>query len=258
MVSKTDGIVSEIKEAGREKVIAVAPAAGQGKAKGKDKDAMIEYLAPYPRVPLVKAGDLVVKGQILTDGSADLDEVFEYAGRAAVQEYIIAEASKIYELQGASVSRKHIEVVVKQMFSRVKITDAGDTDYSVGDVVEDWEFERAIKAAEAENKMAPKAEEIVLGIKESALSRRSFLSAASFEQTTKILINAALKGSLDRLRGLKENVILGRLIPAGTGFKGSKKKAFIDALYAARPVVDNSTRPSYAVRQSSERPTRSL
>ena len=90
----------------------------------------------------------------------------------------------------------------------------------------------------------------------SELSRRSFLSAASFEQTTKILITAALKGSLDRLRGLKENVILGRLIPAGTGFKGSKKKAFIDALQASRPVVDNSTRTTYAVRAPSDRTPR--
>jgi DNA-directed RNA polymerase subunit beta' len=259
-VSKTDGIISEIKESGREKIIVVAPAAGQGSGKGTKKkiDALIEYLAPYPRVPLVKEGDVVVKGQILTDGSADLDELFEYAGRAAVQEYIIAEAGKIYELQGASVSRKHLEVVVKQMFSRVKITDAGDTDYSVGDVVEDWEFERAINTAEAEGKMAPKAEEIVLGIKESALSRRSFLSAASFEQTTKILITAALKGSLDRLRGLKENVILGRLIPAGTGFKGSKKKAQVDALQASRSVVDNATRTTFAVRVPTDRPAKSL
>jgi DNA-directed RNA polymerase subunit beta' len=176
-----------------------------------------------------------VKGQILTDGSADIDELFEHAGRGAVQEYIIAEASKIYELQGASVSRKHLEVIVKQMFSRVKITDAGDTDYSVGDVIEDWEFEKAVKETEDAGKMPPKAKEIVLGIKESALSRRSFLSAASFEQTTKILINAALKGSLDRLRGLKENVILGRLIPAGTGFEGSEKFAAIKKLQAEQP-----------------------
>ncbi|HVW82633.1 MAG TPA: DNA-directed RNA polymerase subunit beta' [Candidatus Paceibacterota bacterium] len=252
VVSKTDGIVSEIKESGREKVIVVAPAAGQGKSKGKNKDALIEYLAPYPRVPLIKEGDIVVKGQILTDGSADLDELFEYAGRAAVQEYIIAEASKIYELQGASVSRKHLEVVVKQMFSRVKITDAGDTDYSVGDVVEDWEFAAAVAQAKEEGKMEPKAEEIVLGIKESALSRRSFLSAASFEQTTKILINAALKGSVDRLRGLKENVILGRLIPAGTGFAGSKKKAAIEKLQKARPA------PVREERAYSPRPVRSL
>ena len=240
VISKSDGLVSEIKEEGREKIIVVAPAKGQGK---KD-DSFYEYLAPYPRVPLVKAGDAVMKGQILTDGSADLDDLFEYAGRAMVQEYIISEASKIYELQGASVSRKHLEVVVKQMFSRAKITDAGDTDYSVGDVVEDWEFIKAVAEMEAADKLPPKAHEIVLGIKESALSRRSFLSAASFEQTTKILINAALKGSVDRLRGLKENVILGRLIPAGTGFAGSKKHASITKLQAGRPAPVMSTRSS--------------
>ncbi|HET9641511.1 MAG TPA: DNA-directed RNA polymerase subunit beta' [Candidatus Paceibacterota bacterium] len=234
VISKSNGIVMEVKEAGREKVIVVAPEAGQGKKDG----SAYEYLAPYPRVPLVKEGDTVSKGQILTDGSSDLDELFEYAGRAIVQEYIITEASKIYELQGAPVSRKHLEVIVKQMFSRVKITDAGDTDYSVGDIVEDWEFARAVKEAAAGNRMPPKSVEIVLGIKESALSRRSFLSAASFEQTTKILINAALRGSVDRLRGLKENVILGRLIPAGTGFAGSKKHADIVKLQAERPVSE--------------------
>ncbi|HRH24561.1 MAG TPA: DNA-directed RNA polymerase subunit beta', partial [Candidatus Paceibacterota bacterium] len=239
VVSKTDGMVTEIRELGREKIIVVAPEAGQtakkvGRGKKPVDGAAIEYMVAYPRMALVKAGDAVTRGQLITDGSADLDELFEYAGRAAVQEYIIAETSKIYELQGASVSRKHLEVVVKQMFSRAKITDTGDSDYSVGDVVEDWEYAAAIKEADAEGKIAPKAREMVLGIKESALSRRSFLSAASFEQTTKILIGAALKGSVDTLRGLKENVILGRLIPAGTGFPGSKKRAAIDALQTAR------------------------
>ncbi|HVW71735.1 MAG TPA: DNA-directed RNA polymerase subunit beta', partial [Candidatus Paceibacterota bacterium] len=230
-VSKTDGMVVEVREEGREKVIVIAPEVGQGK---KDGSAS-EYVAIYPRQALVKAGDKVVKGQLLTDGSVDLDELFENAGRAVVQEYIITETAKIYELQGASVSRKHIEVIVKQMFNRVKITEIGETDYSVGDVIEDWEYAAAMAAAKKEGKEAPKAREIVLGIKESALSRRSFLSAASFEQTTKILINAALKGSVDTLRGLKENVILGRLIPAGTGFKASKKHAAIAKLQAERP-----------------------
>jgi DNA-directed RNA polymerase subunit beta' len=234
VVSKSDGLVTEIKEESREKIIVVAPEAGQGKKNGE----AYAYVAPYPRQTLVKVGDKVRKGQLLTDGSADLDELFEHAGRAPVQEYIIAEASKIYELQGASVSRKHLEVIVKQMFSRAKITDTGDSDYSVGDVVEDWEYARALRDAEAEGKIAPKARDIVLGIKESALSRRSFLSAASFEQTTKILINAALKGSVDQLRGLKENVILGRLIPSGTGFAGSKKHASIAKLQAERPEVE--------------------
>ena len=235
VISKSDGIISEIKEEGREKVLVVVPTAGQGKKDG----SAYEYLAPYPRVPLVKEDDTVVKGQILTDGSADLDDLFEYAGRAMVQEYIITEASKIYEMQGASVSRKHLEVIVKQMFSRVKITDAGDTDYSVGDVVEDWEITKSVKEMKDAGKLVPQSREIVLGIKESALSRRSFLSAASFEQTTKILINAALRGSVDRLRGLKENVILGRLIPSGTGFKGSKKFEHIAKLQALRPAMSS-------------------
>ena len=230
IVSKTDGLVTEIKEAGRERIIVVAPEAGQGK---KDGSAS-EYLAVYPRQVLVKVGEQVKKGQILTDGSADIDELFEHAGRAMVQEYIIAEASKIYELQGASVSRKHLEVIVKQMFSRVKITDPADSDHSVGDVLEDWEFAAVVREMEDAGKLPPHAKEIVLGIKESALSRRSFLSAASFEQTTKVLINAALKGSVDNLKGLKENVILGRLIPAGTGFPGSQKAAHIAKLQSSR------------------------
>ncbi|KND51045.1 MAG: DNA-directed RNA polymerase, beta' subunit [Parcubacteria bacterium C7867-007] len=229
-VSKTDGMVTEIRDQGRDKVIVVQPEVGQGKKNG----TAIEYVAPYPRQSFVKEGEAVTRGQLLTDGSVDLDELFEYAGRAAVQEYIITETSKIYELQGASVSRKHLEVVVRQMFSRAKVTVTGDSEWSINDVIEHWEMEQEVKAMEDQGKIPPSAREMVLGIKESALSRRSFLSAASFEQTTKILINAALKGSTDTLRGLKENVILGRLIPAGTGFKGSKKRASIDALQAAR------------------------
>ncbi len=247
-VSKTDGMVVEIREEGREKIISVAPELGQGKKDG----SATEYVAPYPRQALVKVGDKVAKGQLLTDGSVDLDELFDNAGRAAVQEYIITEVSKIYELQGASVSRKHLEVVVKQMFSRAKITETGDSEYSVGDVIEDWEYAAAMKEAKDTDKEAPKAREIVLGIKESALSRRSFLSAASFEQTTKVLINAALKGSVDTLRGLKENVILGRLIPSGTGFKGSKKEASIKKLQAERPEPVREERNNFVPREGSK------
>jgi DNA-directed RNA polymerase subunit beta' len=231
-VSKFDGVVVEIREQGRDKVLVVTPEKGQGKKDGSNT----EYVLAYPRQAFVKEGDIVKKGMLLSDGSADLDELFEHAGRAMVQEYIIAETSKIYELQGASVSRKHLEVIVKRMFANAKITDTGESDYSVGDVVEHWELEEEVKAMEAEGKIPPKAKEMVLGIKTSALSRRSFLSAASFEQTTKILIDASLRGSIDTLRGLKENVILGRLIPAGTGFAGSKKHAAIAEMQARRAV----------------------
>ena len=231
-VSKFDGLVTDIRdvENSRDRVIAVTPEAGQGKKDG----SATEYVVHYPRQIMVQVGEKVAKGKMLTDGSADLDELFEYAGRTAVQEYIIAEASKIYELQGAPVSRKHLEVIVRQMFNRAKITDAGDSDLSVGDIVEQWELAEIAKELEAEGKMPPKATDIVFGIKQSALSRRSFLSAASFEQTTKILIDAALKGSMDTLRGLKENVILGRLIPAGTGFADSEKHVEIAKIQARR------------------------
>jgi len=231
-VSKFDGVVVEMRDQGRDKVLVVTPEKGQGKKDGSNT----EYLLVYPRQALVKEGDTVKKGQLLSDGSADLDELFEHAGRAIVQEYIIAETSKIYELQGASVSRKHLEVIVKRMFANAKIVETGDSDYSVGDVVEHWEFEEEVKAMEADGKIPPKGKEMVLGIKTSALSRRSFLSAASFEQTTKILIDASLRGSVDTLRGLKENVILGRLIPAGTGFAGSKKHEAIAEMQARRAV----------------------
>jgi len=231
-VSKFDGMVTEIREEGRDRVIVVQPEVGQGKKDG----SATEYTVNFPRQVLVNEGDKVAKGQLLTDGSADLDELFEHAGRAAVQEYIIAETSKIYELQGASVSRKHLEVIVKQMFSFVKIVDTGESEYSVGDVVEHLDFGEIVKNMEAEGKVPPKAKEMVLGIKTSALSRRSFLSAASFEQTTKILIDASLRGAVDTLRGLKENVILGRLIPAGTGFAESKKGMAIAKIQQARRV----------------------
>jgi DNA-directed RNA polymerase subunit beta' len=230
LIAKFDGMIAEIREQGRDRVIVIAPEKGQGKKDGSNS----EYLVSFPRQVLVSAGQAVVKGQFLTDGSADLDELFEYAGRTAVQEYIIAETSKIYELQGASVSRKHLEVIVRQMFNRAKITDAGETDLSIGDIIEQWELAELVKEMEADGKVAPKATDIVFGIKQSALSRRSFLSAASFEQTTKILIDAALKGSVDTLRGLKENVILGRLIPAGTGFGESAKNGEIDKLQSVR------------------------
>jgi len=253
IVSKTNGLVTEVKEEGREIVVIVTPEAGST-VKGKKKDKDIEYTAHYPRQTLVKEGQEVKRGQLLTDGSADLDDLFEYAGRAAVQEYIIAETSKIYELQGASVSRKHLEVIVRQMFSFVKIAEQGDSEFSVGDVVENWAFSEMVSQLEAEGKIAPQAKDMVLGIKASALSRRSFLSAASFEQTTKILIDASLRGSVDTLRGLKENVILGRLIPAGTGFAGSKKGAAIDKIQNARRMHQRAAEEALVEAEKQERP----
>lgn len=221
VISRTDGIVSAIRTEGREKVIVVAPAADSKHA--PKKGTFIEYPVHFRRVVLVSEGETITQGQFLTDGSAHLPELFKYAGEQATQEYIINETNKIYELQGVTIARKHIELIVKQMMSRVKITDAGDSPFTPGDVVEEWNFALANQKIKEEGGQEARAEKLILGITETSLSRKSFLSAASFQNTTRVLINAAVKGSEDKLSGLMENVIIGRLIPAGTGFPGSKK-----------------------------------
>jgi len=214
IVAKANGIISKIEAEGQDRRLIVA-------SEGKKKE--IEYLVPYPRTVLVKEGQEVKAGELMSDGSADLQDLHKYAGQEVVQEYVIQETSKIYELQGVTIDRKHIEIVVKQMFSRVLVSDGGDTHLNRGDTVEKHHFIQANKDAKADGRELAEGDVVVLGIKESALTRKSFLSAASFENTTKTLINAAVRGAVDTLKGPKENIIIGRLIPAGTGFEGSEK-----------------------------------
>jgi len=222
VISHVDGTVSEIKKDEKEKTIIVLP---DTESKLKDK---IEYTVSNARMVLVKVGDKVKKGDLLTDGSADIDELYKFAGKIAAQNYIIREISKPYELQGESVSRKHIEVIVKQMFSRLRIKNAGGTTFARGDIAEPFDFAEANTVARAANIEIATADELLMGITEVSLSRRSFLSAASFQHTTRVLIAAAIRGGNDVLAGLKENVIIGRLIPAGTGFPGSPKNKMIE------------------------------
>ncbi len=227
IVAHADGTVLEIKDMGKEKIMTVlsdikdeAPTASSGrKSTAKKTGNQIEYTIAYRRTPLVKAGDKVKKGDLLTDGSADIAEIFKFAGHEAAEEYIIREINKVYELQGASISRKHIEIIIRQMFSRKKIKDSGDTAFSPGEIVEYTEFVEENRLAALENGKESKAESIALGITEVSLTTKSWLSAASFQNTNRVLINNAIRGGIDRLRGLKENVIIGRLIPAGTGFR---------------------------------------
>ncbi|MEX0917949.1 MAG: DNA-directed RNA polymerase subunit beta' [Candidatus Paceibacterota bacterium] len=227
-VSKTNGIVTEIKRDGRDRIIVVTPEKGAKYAK-KTSDNL-EYPVHYRRVMTVAKGESVTEGQLLTDGSAHLPELFKYGGRELTQDYIISEINKIYELQGVTIARKHIELIVKQMMSRVKVTDNGDARFTVGEVVEEWIFVEENEKMKAEGKEPAKAEKLILGITETSLTRKSFLSAASFQNTTRVLINAAVKGSEDNLTGLMENVIIGRLIPAGTGFPGSNKHEMIKTI----------------------------
>jgi DNA-directed RNA polymerase beta' subunit len=227
VIASVSGEVVEVKDDGKEKIITVAPDIEHIKAGKKGKKDVIEYTVHFRRVPLVKVGDKVSMGQLLTDGSADLSDLFEYAGKERTQEYIISEIVKIYELQGANISAKHLEVIVRQMFSRIKITDPGTTVYSVGDVAGEIDVALANEKVVAQGGEGAKGAGLVMGILDVSLSRSSFLSAASFQNTTRMLIRASIYGAVDHLEGLKENVIIGRLIPAGTGFKGSPKAALV-------------------------------
>jgi DNA-directed RNA polymerase subunit beta' len=222
VIATASGEVSSVKKEGAEYIVTVI----LDKAKGKAGET--GYTIPYRRTPIVKAGQHVEKGDFLSDGSAHIPELFKYAGAERTQEYIISEISKIYDLQGASVSRKHIEVIVSQMFSRYRVKDAGESTFVQGQVVERSELMAANRALREAGKEEVTAEQLVLGITEVSLTTKSFLSAASFQHTPRILIENAVKGSIDRLTGIKENVILGRIIPAGTGFskeEWDKKKA---------------------------------
>jgi len=226
IIAKVSGVVSEIKIDGKDKIIEILP---EDREKSKSK-TNTEYVVNYHRMVLVKVGDKVEKGDFLTDGSADLDELFKYAGKEKTQNYIIHEITKIYELQGEPVSRKHIEVIIKQMFSRRKIKHPGDTEFSYGDVVAQKDLVLENIIAKDKGLEEAKAEALLFGITGVSLSRKSFLSSASFQHTTRMLIQNSLQGTEDELSGLKENVIIGRLIPAGSGFVGSPKYDMIKDL----------------------------
>jgi DNA-directed RNA polymerase subunit beta' len=167
---------------------------------------------------------------MLTDGSADIDELFEYGGRDRALEYIVREVSKPYELQGESVSRKHIEVILRQVFSRRRVINSGGTTFTVGDITDQFTLEQENAEAKAKGWEPAKTESVVMGISEVSLSRKSFLSAASFQHTTRVLVGASVRGSIDPLQGLMENVIIGRLIPAGTGFVSGPKNILVENL----------------------------
>jgi DNA-directed RNA polymerase subunit beta' len=181
-----------------------------------------EYIIPPGYTLWVKDNDLVKKGDQLTEGSLDLHQLYRFKGKEAVQKYILKGIQAIYSSQGQKLNDKHIEIIIRQMFSRVYIKEAGDTDLLPGEIVEKAELEEANKVV-GKGKPAV-AEELLLGISKASLATKSFLAAASFQETARVLINAAVTGKIDRLEGLKENVIIGRLIPAGTGFRKPKAK----------------------------------
>ncbi|MEK7619841.1 MAG: DNA-directed RNA polymerase subunit beta' [Patescibacteria group bacterium] len=202
----------------------LAPADGQIAIKKENTVSVVydamkirEYIIPPGYTLYTKDGDEVQAGDALTDGHLDLQVLYKYKGQSAVQKYLSKEIQFIYSSQGQKVNNKHIEVIIRQMFSRVRVVDPGDTDLLPGEIIEKATFEDANDKVEKGEKPAT-SRSLFLGITKISLSTDSWLSSASFQETARVLINAAVTGKVDRLEGLKENVIIGRLIPAGTGF----------------------------------------
>jgi len=216
-MAKTDGVVQEIMPDG---VIRVKIAKSEDDKKSK-RD-VIEYKVSPKAEILVEKGQKIKKGDILSSGNLDIKDVFKNDGIKAAQEYIRTEVQKIYVSQGVNVHDKHIEVIIRQMFSRVKVKDEGDSILIPGEVIEKEKLFEINEKLKKEGKKEVVVVPILLGITNVALSTDSFLSAASFQETSRVLIKSALEGREDKLRGLKENVIIGKIIPAGTGF--NKKK----------------------------------
>ncbi|MFA6393467.1 MAG: DNA-directed RNA polymerase subunit beta' [Patescibacteria group bacterium] len=182
-----------------------------------------EFIIPKGFAVWVKDGDLVNKGDQLTEGSLDLQQLYRLKGKFEAQKNIIKEIQFVYSSQGQPLNEKHIEIIAKQMFSRIYVQDAGGTDLLSGEIVEKAVFERANIEAKSKKLKESEGETLLLGITKSSLTTNSFLSAASFQNTSSVLIEAAINGKIDYLEGLKENVIIGRLIPSGTGFNPNKK-----------------------------------
>lgn len=212
IISETSGQVIEIKNDGVQKTIVVL----SDSAKSDDEKSK-EYPVDPRRTVMVKVGAQVKVGSLLTDGAADPQALYAIAGFDRTQEYIIAEITKVYELHSAPISRKHLEIIVRQMFSRVQIKKSNDSNFTTGQIVEKGEFTKQNRIVEAEGKIIAEGKELLKGITEVSLTAKSWMSAAGFERVTRVLVNNAIEAGKDELRGLMENVMVGSLIPAGTG-----------------------------------------
>jgi len=177
------------------------------------------YLIPYGSRIKVNEGDVIQAGDELTEGSNNPHDILKIKGIKAVQDYMIQEVQRVYRLQGVEINDKHIEVIVRQMLKKVRIESNGDTRFLPGTLVDLQEFEEENKKISEQGLQPAEGKQVMLGITKASLATNSFLSAASFQETTKVLTEAAIKGKVDPLIGLKENVIIGKLIPAGTGMK---------------------------------------
>jgi hypothetical protein len=183
-----------------------------------DDQGQIEYIIPKGKHILVNDGDLVKKGEMLVDGHYVLQDILRIMGVESLSHYMCQEIQTVYRLQGVKIDNKHIEIIVRQMLQKVEITEAGDSKFIVGDKIDKRELLEKNQQLNNDGLTPAKFESLLQGITKASLQTASFISAASFQETTRVLAEAAVAGKVDKLRGLKENVIVGRLIPAGTGF----------------------------------------
>jgi len=209
VITEIDGVVSFGKDTKGKRKVIVTPDVGDAR----------EYLIPKGKHISVHESDYVRAGEPLMDGSPNPHDILTVLGEKEVAKYLVDEVQQVYRLQGVKINDKHIEVIVRQMLKRVRITDPGDSEFLVGEHVEKPIFEDTNQRLREEDKRPAAAEPLLLGITKASLSTQSFISAASFQETTKVLTDAATAGKVDNLLGLKENVIMGRLIPAGSGLK---------------------------------------
>ena len=207
IISDVDGMVEFGKDYKAKQRISVIPAKGEP----------VEYLIPKGRHLVVQDGDIVKKGDLLVEGTPAPHDILRVLGVEKLAEYLVKEVQDVYRLQGVKINDKHIEVIVSQMLKKVEITTPGDTTFLVGEQVDRDVFEEENAKVIAENGTPAQADPVLLGITKASLQTKSFISAASFQETTRVLTEAAVCGKVDHLTGLKENVIVGRLIPAGTG-----------------------------------------
>jgi len=209
IISEIDGVVSFGKYSKGKRKMTVIPEVGEA----------VEYFVPRGKHISVLEGDFVRAGEPLMDGSVNPHDILRIRGVKDLAKYLVDEVQEVYRLQGVRINDKHIEVIVRQMLRQVTVTRAGDSQFLLGENVEKWRFEEENNKLIEKGLVAATAEPLLLGITKASLSTESFISAASFQETTKVLSDAAIAGKVDYLKGLKENVIMGRLIPAGTGVK---------------------------------------
>ncbi|NLL19901.1 MAG: DNA-directed RNA polymerase subunit beta', partial [Clostridia bacterium] len=206
IIAEVDGVVEITINKGRREIHITS-----------DDGEKYDYHVPYGSRLKVDTGDRVEAGDELTEGSVNPHDLLKVKGIRGVQTYLLREVQRVYRMQGVDINDKHIEVIVRQMLRKVKVEEAGDTSLLPGSLIDIFEFEEENKRVEEWGGQPASAKSVLLGITKASLATDSFLSAASFQETTRVLTEAAIKGKVDPLIGLKENVIIGKLIPSGTG-----------------------------------------